>query len=285
MESADVVIASLPARLDMNRAYTSDWGRLLEFAMANSSPASPLRFYTDLARFWPLISPVEDYAGEAEEAAAWLQRAKRRVTTVLELGSGGGHNAAHLKQHFQLTLSDLSEDMLAVSRELNPECEHVQGDMRTLRLGRTFDAVFVHDAIDYMITEADLLAVMTTAFEHTEAGGVAVFVPDVTREQGPVGTEADCGGSDGPDGSGVRFLEWSYDPDPSDTHGITVYSFIVREADGTVTTHTESHAFGIFPEATWIRLLASVGFVPELVTEQTEDERPPRTVFIGHRRA
>lgn len=253
--------------------------------MATPPPASTLRFYADLARFWPLISPVEDYAEEAEQAAAWLQRAKRSVTTVLELGSGGGHNAAHLKQRFELTLSDLSEEMLAVSRALNPECEHVQADMRTLRLGTRFDAVFVHDAIDYMITETDLLAVMTTAFEHTEAGGVAVFVPDVTREQGPVDTEADCGGSDGPDGSGVRFLEWSYDPDPSDTHGVTVYSFIVREADGSVTTHSETHAFGIFPEATWTRLLESAGFVPEVVMEQTDEERPPRTVFIGHRRA
>ena len=36
-----------------------------------------------------------------------------------------------------MTLVDLSEEMLAVSRELNPECEHLQGDMRTLRLGRT----------------------------------------------------------------------------------------------------------------------------------------------------
>lgn len=252
--------------------------------MANS-PLATQRFYTDLARFWPLISPVEDYAEEAEEAARWLLRAKRPVATVLELGSGGGHNAAHLKQHFRLTLSDLSEEMLSVSRRLNPECEHVQGDMRTLRLGRTFDAVFIHDAIDYMITEADLQAVMATAFEHCEAGGVAVFVPDVTREQGPVDTEADCGGSDAPDGSGVRFLEWSYDPDPSDTHGVTVYSFIVREADGTVTAHSESHAFGIFPQATWLRLLELAGFAPEVVMEETEEERPPRTVFIGHRPA
>jgi trans-aconitate methyltransferase len=55
-----------------------------------------------------------------------------------------------------MTLVDLSEEMLVVSRRLNPECEHLLGDMRTLRLGRSFDAVFVHDAIDYMTTEADL---------------------------------------------------------------------------------------------------------------------------------
>ena len=29
--------------------------------------------------------------------------------------------------------------------------EHVQGDMRTLDLGRTFDVVLAHDAIDYML--------------------------------------------------------------------------------------------------------------------------------------
>src|SRR3972149_1508073 len=60
--------------------------------------------------------------------------------TVLELGSGGGNNASHMKAHFKLTLVDRSPAMLAVSRALNPECEHLEGDMRTLRLGRGFDA-------------------------------------------------------------------------------------------------------------------------------------------------
>jgi hypothetical protein len=40
----------------------------------------------------------------------------------------------------------------------DPECEHLQGDMRELRIDRTFDAVFVHDAIAYMTTEEDLFS-------------------------------------------------------------------------------------------------------------------------------
>jgi len=75
---------------------------------------------------------------------------------VLELGSGGGHNAVHLKAHFALTLVDLSEQMLEVSRVLNPECEHHQGDMRTLLVDRSVDAVFVHDAVDDMTSQEDL---------------------------------------------------------------------------------------------------------------------------------
>ncbi|MHC4615594.1 MAG: class I SAM-dependent methyltransferase, partial [Planctomycetota bacterium] len=57
---------------------------------------------------------------------------------VLELGSGGGNNASHLKKWFDMTLVDLSPHMLEVSRALNPECSHQQGDMRTVRLGTLF---------------------------------------------------------------------------------------------------------------------------------------------------
>ena len=98
------------------------------------------RLYSDLAAWWPLISPPDEYTEEAAFAARLLGQAARPVQEVLELGSGGGHNAVHLKQRFRLTLVDLSADMLAVSRRLNPECAHQQGDMRTLQLGRTFDA-------------------------------------------------------------------------------------------------------------------------------------------------
>ena len=94
------------------------------------------RFYGDLARWWPLISPPEDYEEEATFAARVLGSASIPVREVLELGSGGGHNAVHLKSSFEMTLVDLSNEMLEMSRQLNPECEHQQGDMRTVRLGR-----------------------------------------------------------------------------------------------------------------------------------------------------
>src|SRR4249919_218757 len=134
------------------------------------------RFYGELAAWWPLISPAEEYAEEAAFAATVIESASIPVRDVLELGSGGGHNAVHLKERFTMTLVDISEEMLDVSRSLNPECEHRRGDMRTIRLGRSFDAVFVHDAVDYMTSEADLAQAMETAFAHCRPGGVAVFV-------------------------------------------------------------------------------------------------------------
>src|SRR5688572_11271148 len=105
------------------------------------SPEIPYRFYGDLAEWWPLISPAGEYLEEAGFVASLLQRAGLPGREVLELGSGGGHNAMHLKESFAMTLVDLSAEMLEVSRRLNPDCHHYQGDMRTIRLGRTFDAV------------------------------------------------------------------------------------------------------------------------------------------------
>src|SRR5512144_136663 len=109
----------------------------MEAATPNDHP-SDHRLYRDLAPWWPLISPVAEYEAEAAYVATLLHSAGIGVRDVLELGSGGGHNAAHLKHHFRLALVDLSPEMLHVSRGLNPECRHLVGDMRAVRLGETF---------------------------------------------------------------------------------------------------------------------------------------------------
>jgi len=239
------------------------------------------RFYGDLAVWWPLISPPEEYEEEAAFAASLLHSASIAVHEVLELGSGGGSNAVHLKAAFAMTLVDLSEEMLDVSRALNPECTHMPGDMRTVRLDGTFDAVFVHDAIDYMTSERDLRQALDTAFVHCRPGGVAVFVPDDTRET--FEESSDHGGSDGADGRSVRYLEWSWDPDPADTWVQTEYAFLLLEPGDPVQIVHETHRTGLFGEDDWLRLLADAGFDARAVTETTSENRTPRRFFVGHR--
>jgi SAM-dependent methyltransferase len=249
--------------------------------MAGTGPDG--RLYGELARWWPLISPVTEYEADAEVAAKLLAWAARPVREVLELGSGGGHTASYLRSRFTMTLVDLSPEMLEVSRRLNPGVEHLVGDMRTLRLERTFDAVFVHDAIDYMTTAADLAAVFRTAYAHCRRGGVAVFVPDQLAETYEPGTE--CGGGDAADGSGARYLAWSLPPEPGATTARTEYTFALREADGRLRTVHETHVSGLFPAALWRRLLGEAGFRVSSAQESAEPGEPGRTLFIGHRPA
>ena len=143
-----------------------------------------MKIYGDLAaRWYHLLDPLEDHQEEAACYEATLLRAlSAPAPTLLELGAGAGNNAFYMKRRFRCTLADLSPQMSAMSREKNPECAHVLGDMRTLRLGATFDAVFVHDAVCYITTEEDLRAVAETAFLHTHPGGAALFAPDLVRE-------------------------------------------------------------------------------------------------------
>jgi SAM-dependent methyltransferase len=235
-----------------------------------------MKLYEELAEWWPVFSDPREYRREAVHFTKVLRNAtKPAPRTVLELGSGGGNSASHLKSRFEMTLVDISPQMLAVSRKLNPECKHVKGDIRTVRLGRTFDAVFVHDAICHMTTESDLRAVMQTAYEHCRAGGVALFVPDFVRETFVEGT--DQGGTDSARGS-VRFLQWIVDPDPSDTTYLVDFAILIRDRTGAARVVHDRHVQGLFPRAKWLRMLREVGFKASLVKD---DE--VRELFLGHR--
>ena len=224
----------------------------------SASNRSRPKLYDELAAWWPLVSSPDDYAEEAALYRRFLTRAcDRPPRTLLELGCGGGNNASHLRGRFRMTLVDISPGMLAVSRTLNPACEHVRADMRTLKLGRQFDAVFVHDAIVYMRTERDLRRVMKTAFIHCRPGGAALFVPDFVRENfRPLTHE---GGHDG-GGRALRYLEWIHDPDPKDNQYVLDFAYMLRGRGGAVRVVQDRHRCGLFARAVWLRLLAETGF-------------------------
>ena len=229
------------------------------------------KLYADLAAWWPLLSPAGDYR---EEAAFCLQVMREAgipaASSLLELGAGGGSNAFHLKSYFaELTLTDLSPEMLAMSRTLNPELEHLEGDMRTLRLDRLFDVVFVHDAIDYMLTLQELRQALNTASVHCKPGGLGLLVPDHVRESFQPST--DHGGTDG-DGRSLRYLEWTYDPDVRDTTYITEFAYLLREGDQETHIEHDQHICGLFSRADWLRLLREVGFQPEIIRDPFERE-------------
>ncbi len=258
--------------------------------MGNSPDDRP-RLYNELSEWWPLLSRPEDYAEEATAYGDALEETcDGAIDSLLELGSGGGNNAFHLKQRFaRLVLTDISPGMLDVSRALNPDCEHHLGDMRTLRLGRTFDAVFVHDAVCYMGTERELLDVLETAWVHCRAGGAALVAPDYVQETFRPGS--DEGGHDevlpeGVDGCprGLRFLEWVWDPDPSDSQYVADYAYLMRERDGTVSVVHDRHVEGLFSRNRWLALMTQVGFVPRRVVVTHSDWAPGMTeVFVGQR--
>ena len=73
--------------------------------------------YTQLASWWPLLSPPDAYQEDAYVVHALIQQALGRPPqSLLELGCGSGTLASHLPQDCACVLNDLSPDMLKVAQ-------------------------------------------------------------------------------------------------------------------------------------------------------------------------
>ena len=238
------------------------------------------KLYGELAGWFHLLTAPEDYAEEAGiYTQAILSSSDRPPETLLELGCGGGNNASHMKTSFMLTLTDISPQMLSLSQSLNPECEHILGDMRSLRLGRTFDAVFVHDAVCYLTSREDLRLMLETAWIHCRPGGVALFAPDFLRETFKPGTSH--GGHDGEDRA-LRYLEWTWDPDPADDTYVSEMVYLLRDDKSTVRAVSDHHLLGLFSRSVWFDTMRAVGFVPTALPFVHSDVEPGTTeILIG----
>ncbi|MDO8836863.1 MAG: class I SAM-dependent methyltransferase [Vicinamibacterales bacterium] len=249
--------------------------------LSDETPARE-RLYTDLAAIVRLLSPPAEYA---EEAAFWRCVLRARLGEgrhhLLELGVGGGHNLSHLTAEFDATAVDLSAAMLEQCRGLNPGVELFVGDMRNVRLGRTFDAVLIHDAVSYMTTEADLRAAFETAGAHLRPGGVFITSPDFTTEtfQSPSVHTATHG-----DGTvDVTYFEFAWDPDPADTTVEVLMTYVIREGRRARLEH-DRHVIGLFPNATWLRLCGEAGFEVDEQTFALGPEAKAYRLLVGTRR-
>lgn len=212
------------------------------------------RLYSDLAWLWPMWGAATEYAQYCQYVTRMIrQHAKRPPATLLDIGCGGGKNVLNLKRDFQVTGLDLSPAMLAQAKALNPDCTFVQGDMRTCRLGRAFDAVLMDDAISHMHCRSDFEAAFRTAYAHLTPGGVLIATPDVTtetfRQNRTTATPA------ARDGLEVVFVENVYDPDPADDQYDTTILYLIRD-HGRLRIDTDRWTMGIFSLGTWRQVLS-----------------------------
>ncbi|MFH1419551.1 MAG: class I SAM-dependent methyltransferase [Planctomycetota bacterium] len=226
--------------------------------MSEEDNAGQWRLYADLAWLWPVISPPADYERDANDITALLREHVRRdLRTVLDLGCGGGHVDYWLKRHFTVVGIDQSEAMLALACELNPEATYLRGDLRDPPTAERFDAVFLGDAVNYMLSEGDLRQAFQAAYDCLAPGGVFLTVAEETRERFTA-PRAHVSHHD----SGrihVTFIENYHDSDAIDTTYEVTLLFLIYEGDRLTVAH-DRHRGGVFPLATWHAAAAGVGF-------------------------
>ena len=193
-----------------------------------------MKLYNELSQWWPLMSPAREDQEEANFYRTTLQSAAAQpIATLLELGSGGGNNASHMKQHYrEMVLVDMSSGMLAMSRALNPELAHYRGRhadgaaRQAVRRGFRARCHLLHD--DRVgSSEGHRNCLRRTA----SPAAWRCSAPTTSRRTSRAGT--DHGGEDAGT-RGMRWLEWQWDPDPGRLHvsrGLCLSAARVRRLD------------------------------------------------------
>jgi SAM-dependent methyltransferase len=239
--------------------------------------------YTDLAWTESIICDPEEYVKETEIfCKAIKENSKIKTSTLLHLGCGAGINDYTFKRYFKVTGIDISEEMLILAREYNPEINYIHGDMRTIDLKERFDAVVIPDSIGYMTTIADLKKAMTTADKHLKPGGVLLIVTSIAenfRSNNFV-----YSGLKGE--TEVTIFENNYLPDPDGSTYEATIVYLIRKK-GKLEIHSDCHVLGIFKLKVWLDLLKEQGFTVKKVNLDhlydrfiKEDGEYPLTMFI-----
>ncbi len=211
------------------------------------------RLYRELAEYWPLLSPPDDYVQESallRDLVLQQHQQVRRKPTLLELGVGGGHTLSHIAGEVEATGVDLSPEMLRQCHQLVPSLELIEGDLRYVRLERTFDLVFLHDAADYLLDVHDLDAALETIRVHLAPGGIAAIAPTYVAETF-VPHEFSTDQQSAGDELTISFLSYVHDPNPNDTEFEMIIVYLINRC-GSVQVEEDRHRCGLLPTGTWL---------------------------------
>ena len=183
-----------------------------------------------------------DYRANAAHVDALIRDRKPGATSLLEIACGTGLYLEPLAERYGVVGTDISPAMLERARRRLPGVELFEADMRTLDLGRRFDAVVcLFSSVAYLTELEELRAMIQCMAAHLNPGGVAIlepwFAPDAW-EDGYVSA------------SGARSEDLAVaraSTSVRDGRVVTMtLAFAVAYPDGRVDTFVEEHPTGQF---------------------------------------
>lgn len=141
-------------------------------------------FDSAYANVYDALYADKDYVAECDLVEAiFRQYGDTSIHSVLDLGCGTGNYAFPLwRRGYEVLGIERSASMLRQAKEkLESVAEHEkicfqQGDIKTIQLGRRFDAALMMFAVlGYQLENADVLAALGSARQHLTEKGLLIF--------------------------------------------------------------------------------------------------------------
>lgn len=230
-----------------------------------NTPSSATLFGDRYAEMYDALYASKDYERECDRIETAFRQTKRAVRAVLDLGCGTGNHAIALaRRGYHVCGVDRSGGMLQRARDKasqggGVDAEFVLGDLRDVRLGRTFDACIVMFAVlGYQTTNQDVAAALDTIRRHVEPDGIFVF--DVWNGAAVLSVGPRERMRTAPDGARrlIRFSSGTLDPRRHLCH-VHIHQLLLA-GDHLVAETEETHAMRYFFPLELELLLDQAGF-------------------------
>ncbi len=139
--------------------------------------------YRRFATYYDFIyDDLVNYAGDVAFLDAVFRRwMTEKPSRILDLGCGtGNHDIPLARMGYSVTGLDRSASQLRIAREKATSADlpirFVRGDMRSFRLGQTFDsAICMFGAFGYLLRSSGVLSCLRSVRRHLRPGSLFVF--------------------------------------------------------------------------------------------------------------
>jgi SAM-dependent methyltransferase len=215
----------------------------------------------------------KNYAAEAEQLHQIIERYKlSEGKRLLDVACGTGKHIEHLRAWYECSGLDNSPHLLKAARELNPNSEFFENDMRHFDFGVWYDAVVcLFSAIGYVRTFEALESTLSRFALHTAPGGVVVVEPWIFTEnfkEGHLGFDY----VDNPDYKVARMSLGAREGQISVLH----FHFMLGCPDG-IEYWDDRSELGLFSKREYEEALERAGLETEFVSEGFTG----RGLFVG----
>ena len=134
--------------------------------------------FTKSAEYYDLMKSSKNYQKESIQIIDILNSFGISSGAILDLACGTGEHNKYLKSKFQIDGLDLSEELVKIAKDKNPECNYYIGDMIDFKINKSYDAIIcLYGSVGYVKSLKNLSKMIACCKRHLKKNGLLIIEP------------------------------------------------------------------------------------------------------------